>query len=72
MNTGQIILYQAQGGETKIEVRLANESVRLTADQMTELFQRDKSTISRHIKNIYESGELEQNRTVAFFCTSSN
>lgn len=69
MNTGQIILYQSQGGEAKIEVRLANETVWLTVDQMAELFQRNKSTISRHIKNIYESGELEQNRTVAFFAT---
>ena len=40
MDNGQIILFQMQGGETKIEVRLANESVWLTADQMAELFQR--------------------------------
>ncbi len=66
MDTGQIILFQTHGGNTKIEVRLANETVWLTADQMAELFQRNKSTISRHIKNIYESSELEQNRTVAF------
>ena len=72
MDSGQIILFQTQGGETKIEVRLANESVWLTADQMAELFQRNKSTISRHIKNILESGELEQNRTVAFFATVQN
>lgn len=72
MDTGQIILYQTQGGEAKIEVRLANETVWLTADQMAELFQRNKSTISRHIKNIYEDGELEQNRTVAFFATVQN
>jgi len=58
MDNGHIILFQTQGGETKIEVRLANESVWLTADQMAELFQRNKSTISRHIKNIYESVEL--------------
>ena len=69
MDNGQIVLFQTQGGETKIEVRLSNETVWLTADQMAELFQRNKSTISRHIKNIYESGELEQNRTVAFFAT---
>ena len=62
----------SQGGEAKIEVRLANETVWLTADQMAELFQRNKSTISRHIKNIFESGELEQNRTVAFFATVQN
>lgn len=72
MDTGQIILYQTQGGEAKIEVRLANETVWLTADQMAELFQRNKSTISRHIKNVFESGELEQNRTVTFFATVQN
>lgn len=67
MDTSQTILYHKQWGEPKIDVRLANETVWLTADQMAELFQRNKSTISRHIKNIYESGELEQNRTAAFF-----
>ena len=72
MDNGQIILFQTQGGETKIEVRLSNETVWLTADQMAELFQRNKTTISRHIKNIYESAELEQNRTVAFFATVQN
>lgn len=59
MDSGQIILFQTQGGETKIEVRLANESVWLTADQMAELFQRDRSTIQRHVKRIYQEGELK-------------
>lgn len=72
MDTGQIILFQTQGGDTKIEVRLANETVWLTADQMAELFQRNKSSISRHIKNVFESGELEQSRTVAFCATVQN
>ena len=67
MKNGQIILFQTQGGETKIEVRLANESVWLTADQMAELFQRDRSTIQRHIKRIYEEGELKPGSTCAFF-----
>lgn len=61
------MLSQTQRCETKFEVQLANETVRLTVTQMAELFQRNKSTISRLIKNIYESCELEQNRTVAFF-----
>ena len=61
MESGQIILFQTQGGEMKIEVRLSNETVWLTADQMAELFQRNKSTISRHIKNVFESGELDPN-----------
>jgi hypothetical protein len=71
-NKGQIILYQTQDGESKIEVTLANETVWLTLDQMAELFQRNKSTISRHIKNILESGELQEVRTVAFFATVQN
>ena len=67
MDNGQIILFQTQGGETKIEVRLSNETVWLTADQMAELFQRDRSTIQRHIKRIYDEGELTVDSTCAFF-----
>lgn len=69
---GQIILYQTADGESKIEVTLANDTVWLTIDQMAELFQRNKSTISRHIKNVFESGELQEVRTVAFFATVQN
>ena len=67
MDNGQIILFQTQGGETKIEVRLSNETVWLTADQMAELFQRDRSTIQRHLKRIYDEGELTADSTCAFF-----
>lgn len=67
MDNGQIILFQTQGGETKIEVRLSNETVWLTADQMAELFQRDRSTIQRHIKRIYDEVELAADSTCAFF-----
>ena len=67
MDNGQIILFQTQGGETKIEVRLSNETVWLTADQMAELLQRDRSTIQRHIKKIYDDGELTADSTCAFF-----
>lgn len=69
---GNLLLYQTEDGQTKIEVTLANDTVWLTADQMAELFQRNKSTISRHIKNVFESGELRQNSTVAFFATVQN
>ena len=69
---GQIILYQTQDGESKIEVTLANETVWLTADQMAELFQRNKSTISRHIKNVFEEGELQHDSVVAFFATTAS
>lgn len=67
MDSGQIILFQTQRGETKIEVRLANESVWLTAEQMAELFQRDRSTIQRHVKKIYDERELKPDSTYAFF-----
>ncbi len=71
MDKGEIILFQTQGGETKIEVRLAEETVWLTADQMAELFQRNKSTISRHIKNVLESGELTRDSVVAENATTA-
>lgn len=72
MDNGQIILFQTQGGETKIKVRLACETVWLTADQMADLFQRDRSMIQRHIKWIYDEGELTTDSTCVFFSTSSN
>ena len=68
-NKGQILLYQTPDGETRIEVRLQGETVWLNLDQMAELFQRNKSTISRHIRNAFEQGELKQESTVAFFAT---
>lgn len=55
-NKGQILLYQTADGESRIEVRLEGETVWLSLDQMAELFQRNKSTISRHIKNVFEEG----------------
>lgn len=66
---GQILLYQTPDGESRIEVRLQGETVWLSLEQMAELFQRNKSTISRHIKNVFEEGELQPNTTVAFFAT---
>lgn len=68
-NNGNIILYQTEDGKSRIEVTLCNDTVWLTADQMAELFQRNKSTISRHIKNVFEDGELNPDSTVAFFAT---
>ena len=69
---GLILLYQTQDGKSKIEVKLIDETVWLNLDQMAELFQRNKSTISRHIKNIFDSGELQTIGTVAFFATVQN
>ncbi len=69
---GQILLYQTPNGESHIEVRLQDETVWLSLDQMAELFQRNKSTISRHIKKVFEEGELQQEATVAKFATVVN
>lgn len=66
-----ILLYQTPDGVTKIEVTLQDETVWLSLDQMAELFQRNKSTISRHIKNIFESGELDPRVVVAKNATTT-
>ena len=55
-NYGEILIYQTEDGLTKIDVNIHDETVWLSIDQMAELFQRDKSTISRHIKNVFEDG----------------
>ena len=52
-SNSEIILYQTEDGQTRIQVRLQNETVWMSLNQMTELFQRDKSVISRHIRNIF-------------------
>ncbi|MBI5936571.1 MAG: virulence protein RhuM/Fic/DOC family protein [Betaproteobacteria bacterium] len=57
---GEVILYQAPGGETRLEVRLEHDTVWLTQTQMVELFGRDQSVISRHIGNAFKEGELER------------
>lgn len=70
-NTGDIIIYQTEDGLTKINVNIQGETVWLSLDLMAELFQRDKSTISRHIKNIFSEGELSPNSVVAKFATTA-
>ncbi len=67
----EIIIYQTEDGVTKIDVQMVDETIWLSIDQMAKLFQRDKSTISRHIKNIYEEGELNKNSVVANFATTA-
>lgn len=69
---GEIIIYQTEDGLTKIDVKMENDTVWLSLDQMAELFQRDKSTISRHIKNIYAERELIREATVAKYATVQN
>ena len=72
MQNSNILMYTTEDGITKVEVTFENDTVWLSLDQMAELFQRDKSTISRHIKNIFTEGELKESTTVAFFATVQN
>ena len=68
---GQILLYQTPDGESRIEVRLEGETVWLNQEQMAELFQRNISTISRHINNAFEEGELKKEEVIAFFANTT-
>lgn len=70
-NQGDIVIYQTEDGETKIDVRFVNETVWLSLDQLSVLFERNKSTISRHLKNIFEEGELERDSVVAKIATTA-
>ena len=66
-NKGEIVIYQTNDGLTKIDVKFEDETVWLTQEQMAELFQRDKSVITRHIQNVYKEGELLRESTSAKF-----
>ena len=68
---GEIILYQSDDS-TQLEVRIENETVWLSLNQMSDLFGRDKSVISRHVRNIFEEGELDYVSTVAKNATVQN
>ncbi len=64
MSQSEIIIYQTEDGETKIQTRLENETVWLTQGQMSELFQRDRSVITKHIGKVFKEGELEEKSNV--------
>lgn len=70
-NNDNMLIYQSEDGKIKIDVRFENETVWLSLDQMAILFGRDKSTISRHIKNIFEEGELQDPSVVANYATTA-
>jgi len=67
----RILLYQTEDGQQRIEVRLQDETVWLSLNQMSELFQRDKSVVSRHINNVFKEGELIRDSVVAKFATTA-
>lgn len=68
----KILIYQTEDGITKIDVKLEGDNIWLSIDQMATLFGRGKSTISRHIKNIFEERELQQDSVVAKFATTAS
>ena len=70
-NKTSLIMYTTEDGITQIQATFDNDTVWLSIDQMAELFQRDKSTISRHIKNIFEEGEYISDSVVANFATTA-
>ena len=71
-NYSVIYNYTTEDGQTKLDVQLHDETVWLSLDMMAQLFQRDKSTISRHIKNIFAEGELQTSAVVANFATTAS
>jgi hypothetical protein len=66
---GEIILYRSPDGKAAYDVRLEGGTLWLNLNQVAGLFERDKSVISRHLSNVYKTGELDREATVAFFAT---
>lgn len=69
---GSIQIYEAADGAARLEVRLEDETVWVTADQLAALFAREKSTISRHLRNVFADGELQREAVVANFATTAS
>jgi len=67
MDENKIVIYQTEDGQTHIDVRLENDTVWLTQAQMSELFQKDRTVITRHINNVFKEGELEKEEVCAKF-----
>ncbi len=71
MNENKVIIYTASDGQTKIDVKLEDDTLWLTQAQMCELYQTSKSNISEHIKHIFEEGELQEDSVVRKFRTTA-
>jgi prophage maintenance system killer protein len=67
----QVVIYKDPGGSVSLEVKLQGETVWLSLNQMAELFGRDKSVISRHLRKVFRDNELDRNSVVAFFATTA-
>ena len=68
---GEVVLYRAQDGTVTLDVRLEQETLWLSLNQMEALFERNKSVISRHLRNIFKSNELDRGSVVAIFATTA-
>lgn len=68
---GEVVLYEAPDGGVHLDVRLERDTVWLSLDQMANLFRRDKSVISRHLRNVFNTGELEREAVVAKNATTA-
>ena len=71
-NKGEVVIYQTEDGLTKLEVNLQDDTVWLSIDQMAELFQRDRSVIGKHIRNIFKEGELVKESVWAKFAYTAS
>ena len=71
-NRGEIIIYRAEDNTVQLDVRMENETVWLTQDQMAQLFGRDRTVIGRHIRNIFSEGELDESLICAKFALPKN
>jgi len=71
-NKGEIVIYQTEDGKTSLEVSLVEDTVWLNLNHMVVLFDRDKSVISRHIKNIFREGEFDKKSVVAKYATTAS
>lgn len=72
LKTGEILLYKAKDGQTQIEVKFENETVWLNEQQMSKLFQRDRTVVNRHINSIFKEGELDKKSNVQFLHTPNS
>ena len=69
---GEIVIYQSDDGLVKLKTKINSDTIWLSLNQIAELFEKDKSNISRHLKNIFTEGELDKKSVVAFFATTAN
>ena len=72
MNTSEILIYQTHEGNTRLEVRLENDTVWLSQEQIGQLFNKAKATISEHIRNVFDDEELDRNSVVRNFRTTAS